>query len=200
VQGWVYKVARRLLSHKSENTMTKRIFSRLLLAVCMGATAHVTSAADFNITVPMKAKGAATFYVPANIQGYGAVDLMVDTGSGYMTINEEALVQLKRSNNARYIKDLRGILANGSEMVVPVYNLAAVNIGGSCWLKDVEAAVFPGKTRFILGLSVLQKASPFIFSTEPASLVLSNCVPAPMEAMATSDVAEKLPPVSEIIR
>jgi hypothetical protein len=39
----------------------------------------------------------------------------------------------------------------------------------------VEAAVFPGKTRQILGLSALKKAAPFIFSMDPPNLVLSNC-------------------------
>jgi len=173
--------------------MNNRIFPKLLLATCLCAAANFAAAAEFNTTVPMKAKGAATFYVPGNIQGFGPVDLMVDTGSGYMTINEEALEQLKRNNHARYVRDLRGVLANGHELVVPVYQLTGVNIGGNCWIKDVEAAVFPGKTRFILGLSVLQKASPFIFSMEPASLVLSNCAPMPVDAAMVSEAAPPKP-------
>lgn len=172
---------------KSETTMTKVVTSALCAAIVAGLVATQSDAADFTTTVPMKAKGAATFYVPGHIHGFGAVDLMVDTGSGYMTINEDALVELKRANHAQYIRELRGVLANGSELVVPVYRLTGVNVGGNCWLKDVEAAVFPGKTRFILGLSALQKAAPFIFSVEPASLVLSNCVAAPADSMAVSE-------------
>lgn len=165
--------------------MKKRLLSICFATACMGGVA-VAGATEFNTTVPMKVKGAATFYVPGQIDGLGAVELMVDTGSGYMTINEEALRELKRTNNARYVRDLRGILANGSEMVVPVYKLTAINIGGSCRIHDVEAAVFPGKTRFILGLSVLQRAAPFIFSMKPASLVLSNCAPGTGERVVTT--------------
>lgn len=127
----------------------------------------------------MQSRGAATYYVPGEILGVGPVDLMVDTGSGYTTINEETLAALKQDGRAKYVKDLVGILANGSRMVVKVYKISALNIGGECWLKDVEAAVFPGRTRHILGLSALTKASPFIFSVNPPKLVLSNCVAGP---------------------
>lgn len=176
--------------------MKKRLLSVFFATACMGGVA-VAGAAEFNTTVPMKVKGAATFYVPGHIDGLGAVDLMVDTGSGYMTINEDALRELKRTNNARYVRDLRGILANGSEMVVPVYRLTAVNIGGNCRINDVEAAVFPGKTRFILGLSVLQKAAPFIFSMDPASLVLSHCSPGMGERVAVTVPAATTTTVAE---
>lgn len=168
----------------------KKFFATLAVTAALGTTAyaaHATESSEFNTTVPMQDKGAATFYVPGQIAGVGDVELMVDTGSGYMTINEVALKQLKANKKARYVKELRGILANGREMVVPVYALEAVNIGGDCWLENVEAAVFPGKTRFILGLSALQKASPFIFSMEPANLVLSNCKGAPGEKVAAAD-------------
>lgn len=101
---------------------------------------------------------------------------MVDTGSGYTTINEVTLEELKRTKQAEYLRDLIGILANGAKMVVPVYRLASLNIGGGCHLSNIEAAVFPGKTRQILGLSALKQAGPFIFSFEPPRLMLSNCV------------------------
>jgi predicted aspartyl protease len=173
--------------------MSTRVFHRLVLAACLGAAASLAAAVDFGTKVPMVSKGAATYYVPGSIEGFGAVELMVDTGSGYMTINEEALAQLKGSNNAQYVKDLRGVLANGHELVVPVYRLTGVNIGGQCWIKDVEAAVFPGKTRFILGLSALKKASPFIFSMEPAALSLSNCAPMPINAALVNEAPGTAP-------
>lgn len=147
-------------------------------------------AADFDTSIVMQSRGAATYYVPGEILGVGPVDLMVDTGSGYTTINEETLALLERDGQAKYVKDLVGILANGSRMVVKVYRISAMNIGGECWLKDVEAAVFPGKTRHILGLSALTKASPFIFSVNPPKLVLSNCVGTPGSKGETTAGAE----------
>jgi len=153
--------------------MRSRLFFVPIAALLM-ATKPAT-AADFGTRIPMQEKSAATFYVSAHILGVGDTELMVDTGSGYLTINEGTLQALKRKDKARYIKKLQGVLANGSEMVVPVYTIGSVNIGGNCWLHDVEAAVFPGDARQILGLSVLRKAAPFIFSVDPPSLVLSHC-------------------------
>lgn len=128
-----------------------------------------------DVRVVMHQKSASTFYVNGEISGYGSVELMVDTGSGHMTINEHTLEVLKRDGQVRYVRELRGVLADGSQMVVPVYSIAYMSIGDSCWLQDVEAAVFPGNSRQILGLSALRKAAPFTFSVDPPSLGLSHC-------------------------
>ena len=132
-------------------------------------------AAEFDSQIPMRDKGASTYYVDGDIHGVGPVDLMVDTGSGYMTINEVTLALLKQNGGATYLRELSGVLADGSTTTVPVYRIALVTIGVACTLRDVEAAVFPGNTRQILGLSALRQAAPFIFSMNPPQLVLSHC-------------------------
>lgn len=137
--------------------------------------AFSVSAEDFGTSIPMQDKGADTFYVQTEIEGLGAVDFMVDTGSGHATINEATLAILMQQESATYVKNLEGILADGSHIVVPVYSIKQMSIGGQCDLKNIEVAVFPGKTRQILGLSALRQASPFIFSINPPELVLSNC-------------------------
>lgn len=133
------------------------------------------SADQFDTAVPMRSGGAATFYVDGHLSGAGDTEFMVDTGSGFVTINEVTLASLKRNQRARYSRDLRGVLADGRELIVPVYVIHSLTIGKSCRLQNVEAAVFPGSTRQILGLSALKKASPFIFSFDPPNLRLSNC-------------------------
>jgi predicted aspartyl protease len=133
------------------------------------------SAGEFSFDVPMYMKGASTYYISGQIGDIAPTDFMVDTGSSYMTINEETLAQLRASHKPRYLRELTGVLANGDEIRVPVYSLTSVRIGGVCMLEDVEAAVFPGNTRQILGLSALLKAAPFIFSTDPPQLELSHC-------------------------
>ena len=55
-----------------------------------------TYAAEFDSSITMKDKGASTYYVPCTIEGYGSVDLMFDTGSSYMTINENMLEILQK--------------------------------------------------------------------------------------------------------
>jgi len=146
------------------------------LAVMFTGVSQITLSAPTSFTrVEMMNMGASTYYVKGEIQGLGSVNMMVDTGSGYSTINEHTLEVLKKNGAAHYVKDLIGTLANGEKMRVEVYLLNAINIGGDCWLRNIEAAVFPGKTRQILGLSALRKTSPFLFSMEPPELKLSNC-------------------------
>lgn len=129
----------------------------------------------FGTAVPMSARDAATYYVRGEIAGIGSVDFMVDTGSGYTTINEDTLRLLLLREQARYVNNLEAILADGQRLQVPVYSLRSVTIGDRCRIENVEAAVFPGKTRLILGLSALRKAGPIIFSFDPPELVLSDC-------------------------
>ena len=148
----------------------------LLLAGLVAAPVQVL-ATDFGTIIPMNRKGTATYYVDGNIPGFGDVEMMVDTGAGYMTINEETLNVLRQTGDVEYVKRLTGMMADGTRRTISVYRLGQLTLGTECVLHDIEAAVFPRKTRLILGLSALEKAAPFIFSTNPPSLALSNCVP-----------------------
>ena len=152
-----------------------RSTTMLCAAFCAALVPAAATAENFTLRVAMQEKSAATFYVSGEIVGFGELELMVDTGSGYMTINEETLSVLQREQAAQYVKQLQGVLANGDEITVPVYAIERMRIGRDCWLDNVEAAVFPGTSRQILGLSALRRAAPFIFSVEPPELVLSRC-------------------------
>lgn len=145
----------------------------LICLIC--ALSLPISAAQFNAVVPIHDKGAATFYVKGKLGSLDATEFMLDTGSGYLVINQESLAQLKRIGQAGYVKDIKGILANGDELVVPVWRIASMTINEQCTLHDVEAAVFPGQTRQILGLTALKKAAPFILSFDPPQIVFSHC-------------------------
>ena len=126
-------------------------------------------------TIPMNQKRLATYYVEASLHGSGDVEFMVDTGAGYTTINEDTLALLVAVNNAVYVGELTGVMADGSQHRLPVYRIKRLVLGKDCVLDNVEAAVFPRDTRMLLGLSALEKAAPFVFSTNPPALSLSNC-------------------------
>ena len=138
------------------------------------ATANLV-VADAYRTIPMNQKRLATYYVEANMHGSGDVEFMVDTGAGYTTINEFTLERLVQANNAEYVGELTGVLADGTQHRLPVYLIKRLVLGKDCVLDNVEAAVFPQDTRMLLGLTALEKAAPFVFSTNPPSLSLSNC-------------------------
>ncbi len=132
--------------------------------------------------VPMVEKRVKTFYVQGLIVGIGMVDFLVDTGSSYNTIDEHSLAILQAQGRVSFVKNLTGVLANGQRERVAVYRLDVIRLGDDCELHDVEAAVFPGRTRHILGLSGLRKAGNFTFSFETPQLVLSNCLPVTIQA------------------
>ncbi|MGR9074025.1 MAG: retroviral-like aspartic protease family protein [Gammaproteobacteria bacterium] len=133
-------------------------------------------AAQFGTKVPMSKKGTATYYVPVEFDGIAGNDLMVDTGSDYVTINETTLDLLKQRGKVDYVKQVGGIMANGTDIIVSIYRIANLNIGCCCIVHDVEAAVFEGTERQILGLSALKKVAPFALSVDPAHLILSDCM------------------------
>ena len=161
----------------------------LLIVILVAATGEA-QAAKFDKKIPMRATKAATFYVGGYLDGYGVVDMMVDTGSSYTTINEATLGVMRENGAVTYVKDLTGIMADGTRKVVPIYRISSMSIGNACQLHNVEAAVFPGHTRNILGLSALKLAAPFAFSLEPPTLMLSNCVgSAALPQSETSDGA-----------
>jgi predicted aspartyl protease len=121
-------------------------------------------------------------------------EFMVDTGSGYLTINEQTLIALQERQQVQYVKQLRAVLANGSELIIPVYAINQLRIG-NCTIRNVEAAVFPARTRQILGLSALNKAAPFTFSVDPPELMLSNCAQIADLPLAQPTLADATEPV-----
>lgn len=150
------------------------IFKNIVFLTCVFSLPAWVVAAE-SIHIPMQAGNAHTFYIDGKMGDSIEARFMVDTGSGFTIINQRTLEQLQSKRQAVYVKDLMGILADGSERRVPVYRISSLTLGGACELKNIEAAVFPGTTRQILGLSTLRRTGKFTFSFEPASLLLSHC-------------------------
>lgn len=126
-------------------------------------------------SIALESQGSQTFYIDSMIHGAGEARLLVDTGSGYSVINQDTLTALQEKGHARYIKSLRGIMANGTSEVVPLYEISAITLGEQCVVRNVRAAVFPNTSRQILGISTLLKTAPFEISVSPPMLRLTGC-------------------------
>lgn len=172
----------------------------VIVAGLLGWLPTAGFAADSGTVVPMAQQGAATYYVDGDLAGFGATHFMVDTGSGYTVINQQTLKVIKAAGRATYLRKLQGILADGTDIMVPVYRLDEIKIGGGCSIHDVEVAVLPRARHPILGLSALQKVAPFVFSVDPPRLQLSHCLPgsyadaAPADGAAAVARADEVPP------
>ncbi len=154
----------------------KSFFKQLPFAIILISLGINTGlAADSSTQIPMHSKGTVTYYVSGYINNTVASDFLVDTGSGYVTINTSTLKKLNQDGGAEFVKKISAVMADGSETVVSVYRLATLKLSDSCIIQDVEAAVMPGSTPNILGLSALKKVAPFSMSMSPPSLTLSGC-------------------------
>jgi len=149
----------------------------LYIAFLFPIGAASTVAAEPSHIIAMTQKSAETFYIQGTIQGVGNIEFLVDTGSSYVTINEHTLATLKQQGKVNYVKDLMGILANGQRERISVYRIETIKLSEKCELHDIEAAVFPGHARHILGLSALRKVGAFTFSFDPPQLILAECPP-----------------------
>ncbi len=132
-------------------------------------------AADTSEQIPMHSKGMSTYYVSGTINNSVTSDFLVDTGSGYVTINKKTLKKMNQQSSTEFVKKISAVMADGSETVVSVYRLATLKLGDNCVINNVEAAVMPGSTPNILGLSALKKVAPFSMSMTPPSLTLADC-------------------------
>ena len=131
--------------------------------------------ANNKFAVPMQNIGFGTYYVSVQLADMANSKFMVDTGSGYVAINQASLDALKQNKQAKYLRDIKGVMANGKSYIVPIWQVSSLTLNNECTLKNVEVAVFPGKTRQILGLSALKKAAPLEISFDPPQLVLGSC-------------------------
>lgn len=159
--------------------------------LCFSATA-AEPAPIVITTIALERQTTGTYYIDSELQGYGTLDMLVDTGSSYLVIDNEVLSELQKQGAATYSHDLEGIMANGSRTTIPLYRLAGIRLGKACWIANVEAAVFPQATRAILGMNVLTRLAPFTFTTDPPALALNQCRDQATPALASRDADDAI--------
>lgn len=180
---------------------------RTQLLACALALLPLAAAAD-TLELPLSHKGSGTVYVQTQLQGQAEDGWLVDTGSDYSVIDSASLEALLASGQARFVKKLRGKMADGGERIVPLYEVQTLQLAGRCELRDVKVAVLPAGTRRIMGLSALRQLAPFSLSFDPPTLHVSGCRPSaaalrdgaaqhttqPTTQASTPSAAEKKPP------
>jgi predicted aspartyl protease len=149
------------------------IVSALALLLAAGHAAHAVDGEPVKVGLQKSVPG--TYYVAGVLGAAGPVEFLVDTGSSYTVINEDQLLALRTAGQATFSRRLEGHMADGSTRIVSLYRIARLRLGAECVVTDVEAAVFPGRTRAILGIDTLARLAPFTFSTDPPHLAFDGC-------------------------
>jgi len=140
--------------------------SRWLLVLVTGtAFPHLSYAKQADI--PLEAVQAGTFYVRASLDGLVYTDLLLDTGSGYVSLSKQTFDHIRKDSTTVFQRHITGVMANGSSVSVPVYRIGELRLSPECVLRDIEVAVFGNTKRDILGLNALKQIQPFTLQLDP---------------------------------
>jgi predicted aspartyl protease len=144
--------------------------------LCLGGgMAWGLSAAESAVPVPMQQQASGNYYVHGTLTGGIGTEMLVDTGSGYVSLSKATFGRVKSQPGTEYLRDIVGTMANGKLLKVPVYRIAELALGAACILTDVEVVVMPNTARDILGLSALRRLEPFTITLSTPALVVSGC-------------------------
>ena len=144
-----------------------------VLAACLWLVVGTAHGEDIQMVLEQADSG--NFYLHGQLDNVVETAMLVDTGSGYVSLSRKTFRQIKRLPGTRYLREIHGTLANGSSLRVPIYRVAELSLGNNCTLRDLEVAVFPGADRDILGLNALRRMQPFTLQMDPPALIASHC-------------------------
>ena len=127
------------------------------------------------ITLDMHQAESGNFYIHASLGEGIETDLLLDTGSGYVSVGKSTFDLIKESGNPRFSRHIYGRMASGKIEKVALYFVDELKLTGECILRDIEVAHFPKADKDILGLNALSRLQPFTMQLAPAKLTSANC-------------------------
>ncbi len=134
---------------------------------------NLASGAEFEL--PMQQVGSGNFYLHGLLDGLVETDMLLDTGSGYVSLSKKTFARIESDAGTVFQKKITGIMADGHPVSVSIYRIRELSLSATCTLHNIEVAVLPGSNRDILGLSALKQLEPFVFQMTPPKLVASHC-------------------------
>lgn len=127
-----------------------------------------------SVAIPLEAAATGAYYVKAGLNAAVETDLLLDTGSGYVSLSSKTFERVTAGTHPEPERTITGLLADGKSVSVPIYRIAELKLGNDCVLHDVEVAVFRNGARDILGLNALKQMQPFTMQLDPPQLS-ANC-------------------------
>src|SRR5690606_10921861 len=87
--------------------------------------------------LPMRQAESGNFYLHAILNEEVETDLLLDTGSGYVTLSRRTFAQVKDDTGTVFQRDITGMMANGRALKVPVYRIRELSLSEDCVLRDI---------------------------------------------------------------
>lgn len=139
------------------------------------ASLALTAPAAAEVNLDMHQVDSGNFYVHATMAGDIETDLLLDTGSSYVSLSQETFNRVSANTSPSFIRHIYGKLASGKVEKVALYRVNELKLAENCVLTDIEVAVFPKADRDILGLNALAKLQSFTMQLAPARLTSTGC-------------------------
>jgi predicted aspartyl protease len=145
----------------------------ILSAICLLLASTPVLAAQRN-DIPMELVSSGAFYVKASLDSEVNTDMLLDTGSGYVSLSTATFGKIKDEPGTVFQRFITGVMADGKASRVPVYLISELRLTDQCVLHDVEVAVLRNSKRDILGLSALRQLQSLTLQMDPPVLT-ANC-------------------------
>lgn len=136
----------------------------LVLLFTFGA---VSASQAAPIDIPLEAVQAGTYYIQASLDGMVDTRLLLDTGSGYVSLSKATFDRIRNDSTTVFQRNITGVMANGHSMSVPVYLIGELKLSSHCILRGIEVAVFQNASRDILGINALKQMQPITLQLDP---------------------------------
>ncbi len=143
------------------------------ITIVAGSWLLSNSAAAARNDIPMELVSSGAYYVKASLDARDSPDMLLDTGSGYVSLSNETFGKIKDKPGTVFQRFITGVMADGKASRVPVYLISELRLSEQCVLHDVEVAVFRNAKRDILGLSALRQLQPRTLQLDPPMLTAS---------------------------
>ena len=124
--------------------------------------------------IPMHEVRSGAFYIKGNLGGLVDTDLLLDTGSGYVSLSQQTFDLIRDDATTVFQRHITGIMANGRKESVPIYRIGELRLTSECILRNIEVAVFRSTSRDILGLNALMQIQPITLQLDPP-LMTATC-------------------------
>lgn len=151
-------------------TLYRIKIATFLAAWCCSASAVMAQGND----IPMQLMASGAFYVKASLDTHVHTEMLLDTGSGYVSLSDETFGKIRNEAGTVFQRFITGVMADGKAARVPVYLISELKLSEECVLHDVEVAVMRNAKRDILGLSALRQLQPLTLQMDPP-LLTANC-------------------------
>lgn len=149
----------------------KFTFLTLVLIITLGQTAQAKP-----INLDMHQAESGNFYVSATLAGNVDTDLLLDTGSGYVSIGKDTFARISKTLEPRFSRYIYGRMASGRVEKVALYFVDELKLSSDCVLTNIEVAHFPKADKDILGLNALSRLQPFTVQLAPVSFTSRSCM------------------------